>query len=665
MALFKDVVKNLPQKPGVYRFYTQDRQLLYIGKAKNLKNRVSSYFQEGRPKNQRLTLMISQIDQIEYTVVSSERESLILEANLIHSLQPKYNVLLKDDKSYLYVRITNDPIPGIFLTRRKYDPQSHYFGPYTKRSGIFETLRVLRTIFPYCQERVQQKRPCNYYGIKQCDGACVGKEDMLDYNLKIEQIKNVLSGKTELVVDFVKQKIAQAIELQNYELAALWRDRLRIFEQTVENQKVILPHPQDLDLITLILQENNEGLQIGSVFVQNVRGGKIINVLNFLLSGTEEIEQDEGVEFQMLERFFSSYYSHQTDEVGCIAQVWKVEDTVLNQEPKRIQLTANHREVLEALSGVEVHIRNTFDLNKQEIGDLLEQGKQNAFIYLQRNQLGQKLSLFEENNLYVSLVDLQRKLSLDKVPKRIECYDISHLSGKFVYGSMVVFVDGRPAKKFYKLFKTKEQNNDFENHQEVLRRRFERAFVWEKEHQSVQESEDMSIEEIDLDNLENHTFLESKKVNPWVLPDLIIVDGGKGQLSADLAILDEYKAKYASENMCFEVEMCALAKREEEVFLPNRSESVMLDGQTKFLVQRIRDEAHRFAITNNRNARLRTISKSRLDEIPGIGSVTKQKLLSTFGSIEGVVKSLDKNPELLYELVGKNVVNKLKEVFNT
>lgn len=311
------ILKNLPEKPGVYRFYGLDEVILYIGKAKNLKKRVSSYFQSSRPRNQRLTLMISQIQKIEYTVVKTEKESLILEANLIHQLQPKYNVLLKDDRSYLYVRFTNHPIPGVFLTRKKYDPNSQYFGPYTKRTGIYQTLRTLRTIFPFCQEKYPKSRPCSYVGIKQCDGICVGKEKKEDYVQKLEQIKKVLAGKTEDVENFIQTKIQEALKIQNYQLAALWRDRLKSLRETIVDQKIVLPKEQDLDILALVIEENSDGLLIGSVFVQNIRAGKVINVNNFLLTSTKTFtEKEEENDYKeiariFLQRFMASYYSSQ------------------------------------------------------------------------------------------------------------------------------------------------------------------------------------------------------------------------------------------------------------------------------------------------------------------------------------------------------------------
>jgi excinuclease ABC subunit C len=625
----KEVIRSIPHKPGVYRYYTINNELLYVGKAKDLKNRVSSYFQAGRPKNERLTLMISQISRIEYTVVESEKESLILEANLINNLQPKYNVLLKDDKNYVYVRFTKDPIPGIFFARRKYDPNSEYFGPYTKKTGIVSVLRTLRTIFPYCQERFPQKRQCNYVSIRQCEGICIGTEDKNLYTEKMEQIKNVLRGKITPVQNYLNEKIQECVKKDNFELAAFWRDKKMILEDTVADQKIILPEPQDVDLLSLVIKESETGLQIGSVFVQNIRDGKVINVSNFLLSGTEE----EDMEYKFLDRFLSSFYSKQSD-TEVFVQVFTGVDNY-----KKIDNLAIYKDSLEHNYGLKLYFRNIFTKNKTKLGELMEMNKQNAIIYLQRNELGQKLNLFEENNLFISLVEIQKSLKLGKIPRRLECYDISHLSGKFVYGSMVVFIDGRPSKRDYRLFKTKEQNNDFENHKEVMRRRFERCLSWLEEHPGQ------------LDK------------NPWALPDLIIVDGGKGQLSADLEILYEYKQIFISKGFSFNVGMCSLAKKLEEVFVPDRVEPYLFSGDAQFMIQRIRDEAHRFAITNNRNARLKEITLSELDTIGGVGEKTKQKLLQVFGSKENIIKSLYSNQELVMEVVGESVTNKLKKHF--
>jgi len=298
-ALLKSL-QNLPNSPGVYRFYNTANELMYIGKAKNLKHRVRSYFQNRHrlieSRGQRIDLMVSQIYRFDYTVVSSEKESLILEANLIHSLQPKYNVKLKDDSSYLYVRVTvGDQVPGVFLSRQKYDPKSIYFGPYTKKTGIAELIRVIRQIFPFCQEKRVSGRACEYVGLHLCEGVCQGQEDLIEYKAKIDQIVKILSGQTKLVKKYIENKMQQAAALENYALAGLWRDRLLVLDETVIDQKVVLSQPLALDLVTLVLESQEDGLVLGSLFYQAIRDGKVNNVLNYLLSGNENVIQNPKV----------------------------------------------------------------------------------------------------------------------------------------------------------------------------------------------------------------------------------------------------------------------------------------------------------------------------------------------------------------------------------
>jgi excinuclease ABC subunit C len=323
------ILKNLPSLPGVYRYYGMGDNVLYVGKAKNLKHRVSQYFQNSKMEgNPRLQNMVSQIERVEYTTVKTEKEALILEANLIYNLQPKYNVLLKDDRSYLYVRISNNhlnknektkdsitfapdgttlyDLPKITLTRRKYDKNSDYFGPYTKKFGIVNVLRVLRSIFPYCEKvgvkaewTKEIKTCCHYYQLKQCDGICCGKETIEQYLNKTSQIKKVLSGETDSVKAWIKVKIGEAIGVNNFELAGLWRDRLNLLDEVIANQQIVLPQPQDLDIISLIHEKDKSGLAIASVFIQNIREGKIINLNNFIMSGTENELEDENQEIAL------------------------------------------------------------------------------------------------------------------------------------------------------------------------------------------------------------------------------------------------------------------------------------------------------------------------------------------------------------------------------
>jgi excinuclease ABC subunit C len=307
---------------------------------------------------------------------------------------------------------------------------------------------------------------------------------------------------------------------------------------------------------------------------------------------------------------------------------------------KRIGMSLTQKQTLEQITGNKIYLRNSFSLNQKEIQGLADQAITNAKLYLERNRLGQKLSIFDENRLFSAIVELGQILGMKDAPRKIECYDISHIQGKFVYGSMVVFVDGRPVNKYYRLFKCKDQNDDFANHAEVMSRRLKRGIEYTQNPKEVDKA--------------------------WKLPDLIIVDGGKGQLSADFSVL-------TSLGLQNQVAMVSLAKNEEEIFSINdldpslprgKQGGVLLSSEPKFLVQRIRDEAHRFAIKNNRQARLKTIQKSSLDQVAGIGNKTKTKILKRFGSVENLMQNLIENPDLVYETVGKNITEKLREQFN-
>jgi excinuclease ABC subunit C len=323
---------------------------------------------------------------------------------------------------------------------------------------------------------------------------------------------------------------------------------------------------------------------------------------------------------------------------------------------RRIFLSQDERDILNQVLHLDIHLRNNFGSNKEAIDTLLSQAKDNAEIYLERHKLGQNLTLLEENSLFTCLVELRDKLGLYKIPRRIECYDISHLSGTFVYGSMVVFKDGRASKKDYRLFRVKDKNDDFANHREVLTRRFQKALQ-----EKLEERQFSKQQTTETGHLSQPTA--NPKFGKWTLPDLIIVDGGKGQLSSDLDVLEQYKQIFAQNNLDFVVEICALAKREEEVFSPGKHTPVIFTGQTLFLIQRIRDEAHRLAITNNRKARLRSIQDDDLIKIPGVGIKTRQKLLQKFQSLENLINHIHSHPELVIEAVGKSIYEKLKKQF--
>jgi len=306
---------------------------------------------------------------------------------------------------------------------------------------------------------------------------------------------------------------------------------------------------------------------------------------------------------------------------------------MMENQPKlqKIALSSKTIKFLQQLTGLKIYTRNVLGIPESELNKLLASGQTNSLVYLQRYSQGHKLSLLEEQTLFQSLVALQQALGLEKIPVHIECYDISHFAGKFVYGAMVVFVDGRPAKKLYRIFKTTQRNDDYANLQEVLRRRLQRWIENQNQPPSIRLT--LSTAPILL--------------KPWELPNLMIIDGGKGQLSAVNEVMQEFKQQYPQINTA----LCALAKKEEEVFLLDRSESIKFEGEVKFLLQRIRDEAHRFGLTHSRKALVKQTAKSQLDQIPGIGEVTKQKLLATFGSVENIINMFYEQPNLLRQIL--------------
>jgi len=332
----KNVIKNLPHKPGVYRYYSADGELLYVGKAKNLKNRVAQYFQKNI-HHPRIRLMVSQIAKIEYTVCATEQESLLLEANLINSLQPKYNIALKEDRNYCYIKFTShESIPGFFVTRDKNDPKSEYFGPFANRFLAELISRTLRSIFPFCQARKLQTRPCSYVGIGLCEGICYGQEDKLSYQEKIEQLQKALQGRLTEVEKFLLEKINLMVNNGNFAQAAVWKERWLLLRKVLTNRKTILSGGQSVDLITLVIAKNAYQDYLGSVFVEQIVEGKVVNVGNYLLLGSEldlEPETDLQTNLQdlaskFLARFLVNFYAFKKVQSPLLVQVFYTEDMI-------------------------------------------------------------------------------------------------------------------------------------------------------------------------------------------------------------------------------------------------------------------------------------------------------------------------------------------------
>jgi excinuclease ABC subunit C len=581
---------TLPSKPGCYIYRNAEGQVIYVGKAVNLKNRVRSYFQERSDKDFKTRKLVQNIADLEWIVVGSELEALILEMNLIKKHRPRYNIRLKDDKRYPYIKVHwADPFPKVTVTRQMVTDGSRYFGPYTSVWAVHQTLDVIRRIFTYltCDRVITglDERPCLYYDIKLCSGPCIGAIKQAEYRQAIDDLCNFLEGKTEPIVQRLMQEMQAASDDLHYEKAAAIRDRINSIERVVEKQKVISSTEKDSDVIAMARSDGEACVQIFFI-----RSGKLIGREYFILEGTEEAADSE-----VVTQFVKQFYA----EAATIPN-----EVLLPNEVEEAQIIKQWLE--SSRGGPKVDLRVP---RRGSSRDLVKMAAENATETLRSLR---KQWEMDTNRQSEALTELQTALGLAAPPNRIECFDISNTQGVASVGSMVVFEQGVPARRHYRRFniKTVEGPDDFASMQEVLTRRF-RRWVGAHEDQTVGKKEDESFA---------------------LLPDLLIVDGGKGQLGRAVDVLDLY-------GLSVVVPVVGLAKQEEELFLPGRSDSILLPrhSQGLYLVQRIRDEAHRFAITAHRNARSKKGLASRLESIPGVGPARRKALLGKFGSIEGIL----------------------------
>jgi excinuclease ABC subunit C len=600
----KEILKNLPAKPGVYLHKNAQGKVIYVGKAVNLKNRVRSYFHKSAHKNSPKTgRLVKEIADIDFIVAESELEALLLENTLIKKYQPRFNVRLKDDKRYPYIKVHwQDPFPRVTTTRRLQNDGARYFGPYTAAWAAYQTLDLVRKIFPYltCTRTItgQDERACLYYHIGRCAAPCIGVVDQVEYRQIIENLCDFLNGNTEPVVADLRQQMDAAAEALDYERAAQLRDQIKGIDQIVEKQKVVNAGTIDEDVIAFA-RANGEAC----VQVFFIRSGKLVGRDYFVLEGTADEANAE-----IMTSFLKQFYDQATNIPP---------EILLPQEIDELMII---RDWLKGKRGSEVAIKVPRRGKKKE---LLEMATQNAVETL--THLRARWAT-DENKQTEGLAELQQALDLPDPALRIECYDISTLQGTHTVGSMVVFVKGVPRKSDYRRFKiqTVQGQDDYASIQEMLRRRFKRM--------SDEGYRDKSK------TLAVHSGTDTNKDNAWaLLPNLIIIDGGKGQLNAALEVLDEFELRDA-------IPIIGLAKREEEIFLPGHSESLMLpaNSQGLYLIQRVRDEAHRFGVSYHRQLRGKSAVRSQLDEIEGIGSKRRRALLRKFGSLDGIRKaSLD------------------------
>ncbi len=596
------ILETLPAKPGCYIMKNAGGTIIYVGKAINLRSRVRSYFHSSSDLTMKTRRLVADVVDLEWIVVSSELEALILEMNLIKKHLPQYNVRLKDDKRYPFIKVHwSDPFPKVTVTREHVQDGSRYFGPYTSVWAVHQTLDLLRKIFQYrsCDRIItgEDPRACLYYDIKLCTAPCIGRINQDDYRQMIDDLCKFLEGRTDPILDRLKNQMTEESSQLNYEKAAVIRDQINAIEKVVERQKIISDTKLDSDVIALARSDGESCVQI--FFIRN---GRLIGREYFILEGTEG-EDDREIVAQFIKQFYAEA-SSVPDEVllpneleeAVIIQQW------LNQQRggQKVQIRIPQR-------GAKL--------------DLVKMATENAVETLDALKTQWAADTHKQSQ---ALAELQGALELGSPPNRIECYDISNIQGTAAVGSMVVFEQGVPNKKLYRRFniKTVSGPDDFASMEEVLQRRFKR---W----QAAQEVKEVGA-----------------KVDPSfsILPDLLIVDGGKGQLGRSVKVLKEFGLED-------QVLTAGLAKENELLFLPGKDLplEVPRKSQGLFLLQRIRDEAHRFAITAHRNLRSKERLVSRLDQIPGIGPGRKKALLTRFGSLEGVKKA---SPQQIAELPG-------------
>lgn len=571
-------------------------KIIYIGKAKTLRSRVRSYFTTNADGTSKTLAMRDKVRDIEYIITHNEIEALILEETLIKRHKPRYNVLLKDDKRYPYIRVGwGDNYPKVETTRRVENDGGRYFGPYAAMWAVQNTLRVLRKAFPYltCDRDIDGKdeRACLFYDIKLCNAPCIGAVNQEEYRAMIKELMDVLGGKSEKVIARLQKAMVAASEGLKFEEAAVIRDQIQAIEYITHRHKVVSPRMTNQDVVALARDEGDAAVQI--LFIRN---GKLIGSDSRMLDNTEG-ETDESV----LEQFVTQFYSESSDIP---------KELILPENIEQARII--ERWLGDRRHGSKVSITVPQRGNKRSLVKMAQENATDA-LRLMRAQYEADTTKHE-----TALAELQDALNLAKPANRIECFDISTTQGTAITASRVVFVQGRAKKSEYRRFNIRSVTHggpdDFQSMREALTRRFAR---WK----STKDNEDITVDGKDKDLT-------------WkLLPDLLLIDGGKGQLNIAIEVLKEFDL--------FEVvPVAGLAKQFEELFVPNQKQSIMLPRQSEglYLVQRVRDEAHRFAITSHRNRRAKIGMVSRLETVPGVGPKKRKALLKHFDNSIDAVK---------------------------
>ncbi|MBP7254832.1 MAG: excinuclease ABC subunit UvrC [Negativicutes bacterium] len=567
----QEQLKLLPTNPGVYLMKNEQAKIIYVGKAINLKNRVKSYFQSSKNHSPKVKSMVEKISDFEYIITANEIEALILECNLIKKYRPKYNISLRDDKTYPYIKVTlNEDYPTVSITRKILKDGAKYFGPYTSAGAVHEVLNLLKKLFQIrsCRQ-MNTKRPCLEFHIKRCLAPCTGRVAKSEYREMIKSLCLFLEGRNEVVLKELTSRMQIAAENFQFELAAKLRDQVLAIEKISAKQNIIIGS-SDQDIIGLARKADEACIQIFFI-----RSGKMIGRDHFLLNGTED-ETDSA----LLNAFLEQYYNKATFI------------------PKEILLPAEieNEEIFSAWLSQKKNAKVSFGLPQRGVKkEMVLMANDNAVVVLEEQMIKNSAGLEQTVG---AMKDLGRYLRMEKELKRIECFDISHIQGSETVASMVVFSNGAPDKQEYRRYKLKSvegKPDDFKSMQEVVGRRYRQS--------------------------------------DGIMPDLIIIDGGKGQLNSALEIIRALGH--------YQIPVVGLAKQFEYVFLEGQSEPVILPPNSKalYLIQRIRDEAHRFAITYHRKLRHKRNLVSVLDHIEGIGPTRRKALWDAFGSIAEIKKA--------------------------
>lgn len=576
MGNFSKRLTQLPVKPGVYLMKDISNNVIYIGKASVLRNRVRSYFRKKANLQPKIQRMVSNIHDFEFIVTESELEAFLLESNLIKRYQPRFNARLKDGKSYPFIKIdTAESFPQVYITRKLIDDGSRYFGPYANAGSVRKTLGLLKKLFPYrsCTKHISgtDERPCLDYHINRCVGPCIGAVDEEGYSEVIQQVILFMEGKTHHVTKNIRTKMLEASEALDYEKAAVLRDQLLAIEQIHEKQKVINLSTENIDVIAGANYRDQSRMEVFFV-----REGKLVGRDQFIMQGTDENSAGE-----ILGAFITQFYTH----TQYIPSKILISEKIVDIQSIISWLTNKKSSKVEVI----VPIRG----EKKRLLSMVEENAKRGLEQL-------KLKALEEGSSEEAMSQLQEELNLPRLPRRIETYDISNIQGSNAVGSMAVFEDGKPYKRDYRRFiiKNIEGIDDYRMMKEVLTRRFKKL----------------------KDN--------SSSTQAWVkIPDLVLIDGGKGHLGAALQVFLELGVQ--------DIPLASIAKQNEELFVPQTPEPIILDhrSQALYLLQRSRDEAHRFAITLHRKRRSKSSTISKLDSIPGIGPQRRKQLLRKFGSM--------------------------------